>query len=102
MRADRHGAGGCSWPVPALVRDAAGLGLSTFAVGTVLYVLAPDGQPLIRHVAAAGAALLVWCYCDGLVGRLSWGLAAVEALLRLRLALVWVELLFDALRPDTG
>jgi len=37
-----------------------------------------------------------------MVGRLSWGLAAVEALLRLRLALVWVELLFDALRPNTG
>ena len=44
-----------------------------------------------------GAALLVWCYCDGMVGRLSWGLAALEALLRLRLALVWDDFLAKAL-----
>lgn len=102
MRAGRHGAGGSPWSVPLLARDAAGLGSSTLVVGAVLYVLAPDGQPLVRQVAAAGVALLVWCYCDGMVGRLSWGLAAVEALLRLRLALVCAELLFDALRPNTG
>ena len=97
MTSDRHGAGGFAWSVPALVRDAAGLGLSTFAVGAVLlHALTPEG-PLVRHVAAAGVALLVWCYCDGMVGRLSWGLAALEALLRLRLALVWDEILVDAL-----
>jgi len=76
------------------VRDAAGLGLSTLAVSAVLYALAPEGRPLIRHIVAAGVALLVWCYCDGMVGRLSWGLAAMEALLRLRLSLAWAELLF--------
>ena len=96
MRANRHGAGGFAWSVPALVRDAVGLGLSTLAVGAVLHVLAPEG-PLVRHVVATGAALLVWCYCDGMVGRLSWGLAALEALLRLRLALVWDDFLAKAL-----
>ena len=38
--------------------------------------------------------MLVWCYCDGMVGRLNWGLAALEALLRLRLALAWFDFLF--------
>jgi hypothetical protein len=33
---------------------------------------------------------------------LCWGLAAIEALLRLRLALAWVELLFDALKSNAG
>jgi hypothetical protein len=84
-----------SWqPLPALVRDVAGLGLSTLSVGVMLSALAPAGQPPISHTVATGAALLVWCYCDGMVGRLNWGLAALEALLRLRLALVWVEFLF--------
>jgi hypothetical protein len=69
------------------------LGLSTLAVSAVLYVLAPGNQPLTRHIVAAGVLLLVWCYCDGMVGRQSWGLAALEALLRLRLALVWVDFL---------
>ena len=73
MRAGRHGPGGCAWSIPDLVRDAADLGLSTLAVGAVLCALAPGNQPLVRHVAAAGVALLVWCYCDGMVGRLSWG-----------------------------
>ena len=101
MRAARQGAGGSPSSVPALVREATGLGLSTFAVGAVLYALAPEGQPLVRHVAAAGLALLVWCYCDGMIGRLCWGLAAIEALLRLRLALAWVEFLFHALSTNT-
>ena len=94
MRAGRHGAGGSPRTVPALVREATGLGLSTFAVGAVLYALAPGRLPPIGHAIAAGLALLVWCYCDGKVGRLSWGLAAMEALLRLRLSLAWAELLF--------
>ena len=94
MRAGRHGAGGCAWSIPVLVRDAAGVGLSTLVVDAVLYALAPRDQPLVRHVVAVGVALMVWCYCDGKVGRLSWGLAALEALLRLRLSLAWAELLF--------
>jgi hypothetical protein len=32
-----------------------------------------------------------------MVGRLHWGLAVVEALLRLRLALMWDKILFDVL-----
>jgi hypothetical protein len=102
VRANRHGAGGFAWSVPALVRDAVGLGLSTLAVGAVLHVLAPGGLPLFRHVVAAGAALLLWCYCDGVVGRMSWGLAAVEAVLRLRLSLAWAELLCDASGSHVG
>jgi hypothetical protein len=47
-------------------------------------------------------ALLAWCYCDGMVGRLCWGLAAIEALLRLRLALAWIELLHDVVVPHAG
>jgi len=92
----RHGVGGALWPLPALVRDAACLGLSTLSVSSMLSTLAPAGQPPIGHTVATGAALLVWCYCDGMVGRLNWGLAALEALLRLRLALAWVEFLFNA------
>ena len=93
MRSGRHWPGGFAWSIPVPVRDAAGLGLSTLAVGAVLCALAPGNQPLVRHVVAAGVALLVWCYCDGMVGRLGWGLAAIEALLRLRLSLAWAELL---------
>ena len=94
MKAGRPRAGRPRWPIPALVRDAAARGLSTLAVGAVLYALAPGDQPLVRHVVVVGVALTVWCYCDGKVGRLSWGLAALEALLRLRLSLAWAELLF--------
>ena len=91
MSTGRHGVGGSLWSLPALVRDAAGLGLSTLSVSAMLSTLAPAGQPPISHAVATGAALLVWCYCDGMVGRLNWGLAA---LLRLRLALAWVDFLF--------
>ena len=84
------------------MRDAAGLGLSTFAVGAALYALAPGARPPISHAAATGVALLAWCYCDGMVGRLCWGLAAIEALLRLRLALAWIELLHDVVVPHAG
>ena len=62
----------------------------------MLSMLAPAGHPPIGHAAATGAALLVWCYCDGMVGRQSWGLTALEALLRLRLALAWVKFLLAA------
>jgi hypothetical protein len=96
VKAGRPRAGGPRWPIPALVRDAAALGLSTLAVGAVLYALAPGGQPPLHHAVATGVLLLVWCYCDGMIGRLSWGLAALEALLRLRLALAWAEFLLKA------
>ena len=42
------------------------------------------------------------CHFEGMVGRLSWGLAGVEALLRLRLELAWVELLFEASGSSAG
>ena len=93
MKAGWPRLGGPRWPIPALVRDAAALGLSTLAVGAVLYALAPGRQPPPHHAVATGVLLLVWCYCDGMIGRLSWGLAALEALLRLRIALVWAEFL---------
>jgi hypothetical protein len=102
VRANRHGESGPPWFVPALVRDATGLGLSTLAVGAVLYALAPGARPPLSHAVATGVALLVWCYCDGMVGRLCWGLAAIEALLRLRLALAWIGFLHGALGPHTG
>ena len=51
------------------------------------------------QVAAAGAALVVWCYCDGIVGRLSLGLAALEGLLRLKIALGWTMLFLEAYGP---
>jgi hypothetical protein len=62
----------------------------------MLSALAPAGQPPIGHAVATAAALLVWCYSEGMVGRQSWGLTALEARLRLRLTLAWVEFLFDA------
>jgi hypothetical protein len=98
VRTSRHGTSGPPWSIPALLRDAAGLGLSTLAVGAELYVLAPGGQPSLHHTVATGAALLVWCCCDGMIGRLHWSLAALEALLRLRLALAWAEFLLEAPR----
>jgi len=48
-------------------------------------------QPSTNSVVTEGLALLIWCYYDGIVGHLSWGLAAVEALLRLRLAQAWAN-----------
>jgi hypothetical protein len=102
VSAGRHGVGGSPWSVLALARDAAGLGLTTLAVGALLYALAPGRLPPIGHAVAAGLAQLVWCHCDGMIGRLSWGLAALEALLRLRIELAWVELLFDASCSGAG
>ena len=62
--------------------------LSTLVIGAVLFALPPFAEPPIGYqVAATGAALVVWCYCDGIVGRLSLGLAALEGLLRLRVDL---------------
>ncbi len=68
----------------------------------MLSALAPAGQPPIDHTIATGAALLVWCYCDGMVGRLNWGVAALAALLRLRLALAWVDFLFGSSLTQVG
>lgn len=81
----------------------AGLAFSSLAVGAVLFALAPAEQPPPgRHAAAAGAALVVWCYRDGLIGRMDWGLAALEGLLRLRLAMEWAALLLEAFGPRDG
>lgn len=77
------------------------LAAATLPVGAVLAALAPEGHLAGSQAGAAGVALLVWCYCDGTVGRrLHWGLAALEALLRLRLALAWARVLLDG--PDLG
>jgi hypothetical protein len=102
VKTSRRGVSRSLWSVQVLVWDAASLGLSTLSVGAMLYALAPGGQPSIGHAVTTGMALLVWCYCDGMVGRLNWGLAALEALLRLRLALAWVDFLFAALASSTG
>jgi hypothetical protein len=78
--------------------EIAGLALSTLAIGAALVVLPPTAEPPLGHqVVATGALLVVWCYCDGIVGRLHFGLAAVEGLLRLKLALHWAVLLLDVL-----
>jgi hypothetical protein len=86
----------------AFATDATRLGLSTFAVGAVLYALAPGERPPVTYTVVTGTELLIWCYSDGMVGRLCLGLAAIEALLRLRLVLTWVEFLSDVFKPDTG
>jgi hypothetical protein len=52
--------------------------------------------PPPRQVWATAAALVVWSYCDGFFGRLHWGLAALEGLLLLKLALNWTALLLEA------
>ena len=97
MKARQYKADGSPCSLSVLAKGAAGLGLSTLAVGAVLYAAALGEQPSTNSVITEGLALLIWCYYDGIVGHLSWGLAAVEALLRLRLALAWAKLLFEAL-----
>ena len=80
--------------------DIAELRLWTRVIGGILFALPPFAEPPIGYqVAAAGAALVVWCYCDGIVGRLSLGLAALEGLLRLRVALGWTMLFLEAFGP---
>ncbi len=87
--------GGGSW-LPML-RETAALTLSTLVIGAVLFALPPFAEPPLGYqVAATGAALVVWCYCDGIVGRLSLGLAALEGLLRLKIALAWTMLFVEA------
>ena len=80
--------------------EIAELTLSTLVIGAVLFALPPFAEPPIGYqVAATGAALVVWCYCDGIVGRLSLGFAALEGLLRLRVALGWTMLFLKAFGP---
>ncbi len=87
--------GGGSW-LPML-KETADLTLSTLVIGAVLFALPPFAEPPLGYqVAATGAALVVWCYCDGIVGRLSLGLAALEGLLRLKIALAWAMLFVEA------
>lgn len=91
-------AGGGSWF--SRLGDIAELTLSTLVIGAILFALPPFAEPPIGYqVAAAGAALVVWCYCDGIVGRLSLGLAALEGLLRLKIALGWTMLFLEAYGP---
>lgn len=54
-------------------------------------------MPLAHQVAFAGFALALWCFSDGLFGRFSIGLALLEGLLLLRLAIGWTGLLVEAL-----
>jgi len=83
--------------IPGLLltwREVGSVTLSTLLVGAALFVLPPFAErPLGYQITAAGAALAVWCYTDGIIGRLSWGLAAMEGLLRLNAALAWTALL---------
>ncbi len=91
-------AGGGSWL--SRLGEMADLTLSTLVIGAVLFALPPFAEPPMGYqVAAAGAALVVWCYCDGIVGRLSLGLAALEGLLRLKIALGWTMLFLEAFGP---
>ncbi len=91
-------AGGGSWL--SRLGEMADLTLSTLVIGAVLFALPPFAEPPMGYqVTAAGAALVVWCYCDGIVGRLSLGLAALEGLLRLKIALGWTMLFLEAYGP---
>ena len=90
--------GGGSWL--SRLGEMADLTLSTLVIGAVLFALPPFAEPPMGYqVAATGAALVVWCYCDGIVGRLSLGLAALEGLLRLKIALGWTMLFLEAYGP---
>lgn len=73
----------------------ADLTLSTLIVGTTLFLLTAD-PPLGGHAIVAGSALVAGCYIDGAIGHQHLGLAALEGLLRLRLALEWTAFLIEA------
>ena len=95
----RPQASGASEPPRApAVTMMADLTLSTLTVGTVLFLSAAD-PPLGTDTTAAGGVFVAWCYVGGVVGRRHLGLAAVEGLLRLRLALEWVRFLIEAFGP---
>ena len=80
--------------------DIAELKLSTHVIGAGLFGLPPYPElPIGYLVAALSTSLVVWCYCDGIVGRLSLGFAALEGLLRLRVALGWTMLFLEAFGP---
>ncbi len=69
----------------------------TLLVGAALFALPPTAEPpLPRQVAAAAPFMVVWCYCDGFVGRRDWGMAALEGLLLTKVALHWAALLVEA------
>ncbi len=88
--------GGAS-PNPLSAKLVAALVAFTLLVGAVLFALPPTAEPPPpRQVWAAAVALVVWSYCDGFFGRLHWGLAALEGLLLLKLALNWTALLLEA------
>jgi hypothetical protein len=79
---------------PRLLAAVAGL---TLLVGTALFALPPTAEPpLPRQVGAAAAAMVVWSYCDGFVGRRDWSMAALEGLLLTKVALHWAALLVEA------
>jgi len=89
-------------PILSTPGEVAGLAFSTLVVGSALYALTLVAGPLPGYrTALAGAGLIGWCYCDGILGQLHWGLASLEGLLRLRLALEWTALLFN-LFPQRG
>lgn len=88
--------------IPGLLltwREVGSVAISTLLVGVMLFALPPFAdRPLGYQIAAAGAALAVWCYTDGIIGRLSWGLAVTEGLLRLKAALAWTAFLLEMCR----
>lgn len=73
----------------------ADLTLSTLIVGTMLFLSAAD-PPLAGHTVVAGGALVAGGYVGGAIGHRHLGLAALEGLLRLRLALEWTAFLIEA------
>jgi hypothetical protein len=69
----------------------------TLIVGAGLFLLPPFGvMPLPYQLALTGAALALWCFCDGLFGRFSILLALIEAVLLLRLSVGRTRLMVEA------
>ena len=57
-------------PSPIHARLLAAVAGLTLLVGAALFALPPTAEPpLPRQVAAAAAAMVVWSYCDGFIGR---------------------------------
>ncbi len=87
----------------SMPREALGLAFSTLVVGAALFALPPFGAaPLPHQVSFAAALLVLWSFTDGTVGRLHWGLAVIEGLLRLRVSLSWVALLIEVFSRPAG
>ena len=83
-------------PSPSDARLLAAVAGLTLLVGAALFALPPTAEPPLPRQVAAAAAMAVWSYCDGFVGRRDWGMAALEGLLLTKVALHWTALLVEA------